>query len=498
MSNTLARLWALGISVVLLPIYIDMIGMEAYGLVGFYTMLLGSLAILDLGLSSTLNREMARSLAVGTPAQSIKNLVYSLELIYWVVGILIGLGVVLFAPLIANNWVKAGELSVRQITNSVMLMGGIIAFQWPQSIYTGGLMGLQKQVPFNIANVILSTLKSVGVIIVLKFYSSSIETFFAWQIIISFLSACVLRYLLWKFAPKSSENAVFSSEELKKIWRFAAGMTGIGLATFCLSQIDKVLLSKLLPLKEYGYYTLAWTVGTGIMLIVGVLGSVLLPKLTEIVARGNQQEITTNYHRFSCLVASLVMPIGILLCLFSQEIIWMWTQNIQTTRTIWLAVSILTVGSICNAIMNVPYYLLLAYGKTKFTFYQNIIASIIVVPLLFLWTAKWGLTGATLVWFSVNLGYNIISLPLMHRFLLKGELYKVYVNDIGVALLCSLVVIGLARIMLDTNRSQLFQGFYFVITLILTYVSIVFFSKEYKAYSAQLFQKIIPKLTNDK
>ena len=157
LSNIVARLWAVGIGIILLPIYANIIGMESYGLVGFYGTLMGSLAILDLGLSGTLTREMARSKALNASSESICNLVYSLEIIYWGVGLLIGTSVFFLAPAIATSWVKAEHLSVAQITNSVMLMGGIIAFQWPQSIYTGGLMGLQKQIPYNIATVILST-----------------------------------------------------------------------------------------------------------------------------------------------------------------------------------------------------------------------------------------------------------------------------------------------------------------------------------------------------
>lgn len=497
LSNIVARLWTVGISIILLPIYTNIIGMESYGLVGFYSTMMGSLAILDLGLSSTLTREMARSKALNVSAQSMCDLVYSLEIIYWGVGILIGVCVFFLAPTIATSWVKAENLSIAQITNSVMIMGGIIAFQWPQSIYTGGLMGLQRQVPYNIATVILSTLKSVGVIVVLKLVSPTVETFFVWQIFISCLSVFILRYLLWQYVPQSESKVIFSKVELKKIWRFAAGMTTIGLATFCLSQVDKVVLSKVLPLKEYGYYMLAWTVGTSILLIVSILGNTLLPKITEIVARGDEQEIKVNYHRFNRLMASGVVPVGVLLCLFSKEIIGIWTNNVETTNEIWLAASILTAGSICNAFMNVPYYLMLANGLTRFTVYQNIIASIILTPLLFWWTNKWGLTGASLVWFSVNFGYIIISLPLIHRILLKGELLKVYVYDMGISIVCSLFVIGSAKIVCQINIiTPLIQVCIMILSLVITYLCIIFFSDEYKKIMYRLRKKYVFYSTN--
>ena len=43
-----------------MPFYIKLLGIEAYGLVGFYVTLLAALQVLDLGISPTINREMAR------------------------------------------------------------------------------------------------------------------------------------------------------------------------------------------------------------------------------------------------------------------------------------------------------------------------------------------------------------------------------------------------------------------------------------------------------
>ena len=53
-------LWSVVSVYLFIPIYLTFLGPEAYGLIGFYTTLLGVLAFTDLGLTATLNREMAR------------------------------------------------------------------------------------------------------------------------------------------------------------------------------------------------------------------------------------------------------------------------------------------------------------------------------------------------------------------------------------------------------------------------------------------------------
>jgi O-antigen/teichoic acid export membrane protein len=485
-SNIIARIWSVGIGIILIPVYTNILGIEAYGLIGFYSTLVGSLAILDLGLSSTLNRELARSNALNTPSEHVRNLVFSLECIYWIVGFLIGIIIVLLAPYIAVHWVKAEQLSPQIVQRAIMLMGGIIAFQWSQSVYTGGLMGLQKQVSYNMATVIINTVKSVGAIFVLKFISPTITTFFTWQALLTITTVFVLRRLLWHHLPKHSVNPVFSMVELKKIWKFAAGMTGISLSTFCLLQVDKIVLSKMLSLEDYGYYTLAWTVGTSILLVVGILGNVLLPKITEIVAQNDDSRIINTFHKYNKLMASVVVPVGLFIVVFSKEIIGIWTQNSATTDNIWLAVSILTLGSICNAFMHIPYYLMLAYGETKFTIYQNIIASIILTPLLFWWTSLWGLTGATLVWFCVNFGYNIVSLPIIHKYyitVLKGKLTQTYFRDMFLPIILSISLFLILRLLcLNSTDSEVTRSILPIFILFVIYIIIVAANQEYRRF----------------
>jgi O-antigen/teichoic acid export membrane protein len=69
------------------PLYIKFLGIEAYGLIGFFAMLQASFQILDLGLSQTMNREMARYSALRDKAGEARDLVRTLEVVYWAIGL---------------------------------------------------------------------------------------------------------------------------------------------------------------------------------------------------------------------------------------------------------------------------------------------------------------------------------------------------------------------------------------------------------------------------
>lgn len=448
-ANLVGKIWGAAIAILLIPQYIKYLGIESYGLVGFYGTLIGSMTVLDMGLSTTLTRELAKYKSENRSSKDIRNLTFSLECIYWLIGFFICFLVFSFSGFISTRWVNVEHLPVSIVKQSVMLMGIVIAFQWPISLYNGGLMGLEKQILNNTINIVMTTVRAAGVIIVLKYFSPTIHAFFLWQAAISFLFVVIMRVSLWKVMPAYYLTPVFSKQQIKIIWRFAAGMTGISFITFFLSQLDKIVLSKILPLSQFGYYTLAFTVATSITLIVSALSITFFPRFSKLIASGHWEELKSLYHQACKLIAIIIFPICFVLIFFMRDILQIWTHNDVTVANTCLMAQILLIGSILNSLMVLPYNLLIASGWTKFTIYQNSIAAIILVPLLFILTGKYGAIGAAFVWVIVNAGYVFISQPLMHRKLLKNELWKWYWNDTLLPMLPSLIVVLLIKFSLQ-------------------------------------------------
>lgn len=448
-ANLIGKIWTAGIGIVLVPLYIRFLGKESYGLVGFYGTLIGSMTLLDMGLSTTLNRELAKARVNNTPAQEVRNMVFSVERIYWIVGLVIAILVVLFSPIIATHWVKAEKLSTDTIRNAVMLMGLVVAFQWPISIYNGGLMGLERQVLDNVLMAGMSTLRAAGILAIFIWVKPSIQLFFIWQAVISFFYVMFMRIGLWHYLPKSESKAVFSKAQIKRIWRFAAGMTGIGLITFFISQIDKIVLSKMLPLTQYGYYILSFTVATSLSMIVSPINAAFFPRLAGLVAKNDEPMLKHTYHRASRLIATVVFPVGLMLIFFANNILLDWTKDAEISSHTTRMVQVLVTGSLCNSLMVTPYLLILARGRTRYVIYQNLIAAVAMVPMLFWWTNQWGALGATFVWFSVNAGYVIFSIPFIHNKLLAGELTQWYIKDTLFPLLPPLILIATIKFLLQ-------------------------------------------------
>ena len=439
LANLGGKVWTGLIQIVFVPLYIKFLGMEAFGLIGFFIMLQNLLSMLDLGLSTTLNRELACRSAKGN-AQEARDLVRTMEWIYWSSAIVIAVGIIVVAPWIARSWVNVKGLPAQSVQHSIVLMGLVIAVQWPFSLYYGGLMGLQKQALFNIIRVPMATIQAGGAVLVLWLISQSIEAYFIWQIGIIGIQTVLTGYFLRSSLPKSAQAVTFSRDLLSQCWRFAAGMTAISSAVIILTQADKVILSKLLSLEQFGYYVLAFTMGSALIFLVAPVSVALFPKLSELVAAGKTEELRRIYHKGCQLVSLFVLPTGILIALFPQEILMLWTRDPRIVENTYLLLRLIVVGCLFNALVTMPFMLQLAYGWTSLSFYKNIIAIIIMIPLLLLLVSHLGVFGGAITWVLVNAGYVIFEIPITHRRLMRGDMWRWYITDVGLPAICCIIV----------------------------------------------------------
>lgn len=453
-ANFIGNIWTSLMSLAFIPLYIHFMGIESYGLVGIFATLQALFGLLDMGLGATLNREMARLSILPDKAQEMHNLLRTLEVIYWTIAVLIGTIVFVLAPLIAYHWVKPGQLAPETIQQAVRIMGFATAFQWPLSFYAGGLMGLQRQVLLNVINMIMATIRGGGAVLILWLISPTIQAFFSWQIAVGLTNTILVGGFLWHTIPDSLEKARFNKWLLRDVWRFAAGMTGITVMAIILTQLDKIILSKLLTLEMFGYYTLASVVAMSLYRLIGPVSGAVFPRLTQLVSLGDEEGLKKLYHQSCQLMSVLILPVAVVVALFSKEILLLWTQNPTTADKAHLLVTILVIGTSLNGLMHIPYDLQLAHGWTKLAFYSNLISAALLVPLIVVLTNRFAALGGASVWVILNSGYVLVNIQIMHKWILPGEKRKWYVKDVGTPLVAALVTASIGRLVFRNSSAQ--------------------------------------------
>jgi len=445
-KNLLANLLGSGSSALIgllsIPLIIHFVGAEAYGLIGFYATLQGIFQLLDLGFSPTMSREMARYSVQPEKKQEARDLVRTLEIVYWVLALIIGLGTVIASPFLARNWLQSQTIPETVILQSLVIMGILSAVQWPITFYQGGLIGLQHQVALQTGKGIFSALRNLGGVGILAFFSPTILAFFVWQVVVGIMQVVWLMWLLWHVMPKSVDlgRPKFRAALLRQVGNFAMGMSGITLFGLLLTQMDKVILSRFLPLEIFGYYILASNLSSFLRLAADPIFNVAFPQFSALVAQNDFLSLRRKYQLIAQLIAVLIIPAAGALVFFAKPILTIWTRNAVIAESTTPILVLLTFGTALNCLMLPAYSLKLASGYTRVAFAITATLAVVLVPVILIMTLNFGAIGAASVWAFLNLSYVLIGIPITHHFALKGEAIPWFKSALIIPLSCTLIV----------------------------------------------------------
>lgn len=459
-ANYVGQGWSAAMSLAFVPVYVKLLGIESYALIGIYAALQAWLALLDLGLSPTLQREMARFSAGTLTPVAIRDLLRSVELICAAIGIAVAALMAGGAHFVATGWFTT-DLPASIVELALTVMGSVVALRFVESVYRSALFGLERQVWYNGVNVMLTTARSAGAALVIWLVQPSIAAFFWWQLIVSVVAVAVLRVKLGALLPRGARKARFSVPALREIRHFAAGMIGINLTALVLTQADKVILSRLLPLAAFGHYTLAFTMCSIVVALTGPIVQAVYPGLARLHAIGDGPAFMAAYHRGAQMLAVAAVSVAGVLALFAPEVIWTWTGDPRLVASVGPLLSLFAAGTLFNALMQMPYFGLLAVGETRFPMRANLVAAAGLILALIVLVPRYGAVAGCAVWLALNLAYVCIGLPVLHRHHLRGALSPWLRTDTGPALISGLAVCGLLRTVtwsLDMSRGAWLIG----------------------------------------
>lgn len=450
-ANFGGKAWAALVSLIAVPIYLSFLGTEAYGLIGIYASMTGVLTVLDLGLSTVLSREMARLAGAENSAQSRRRITRALELAYWIVAIMIGVGIWGLVPFLASRWVNAVALPVTTVETALVLAGIAIASQWPLALYSGGMIGLERQVQLNIASAVCATVRAVGGILILGFVARNVEAFFAWQAIIGGAQTILTAALVWGAIDGGFFRTRFEWEALKRLLPSSLTLAGIATTSAVVTQIDKIVLVRFVSLDVVGLYSLVATVAGLLFQISGPVYAAFLPRLTREAAQGNTASLARSYHIGCQIVSVLVFPAAAVGGLFAGELLALWTRNQEVAQQGAGLLALLLAGNAASSLLHLPYALQVAGGSVRLVLLVNIASAVVMVPLSLGLITFAGAKGAAWAWLILNLGYVFGGLWVYHRVTLSSELFGWYMRDVLPALLMSVLVAFSASLLMPAD-----------------------------------------------
>ena len=125
-ASVLGKGLTAGLLFVFTPIYISLMGVEAYGLLGFYAVLLASCMFLDQAISPIVSHRFAQARALGLVAPDLWSTFRTVEILALATGALIALVIVVAAPWVSDSMLKATTMTPQRVHSAVQLMALLV------------------------------------------------------------------------------------------------------------------------------------------------------------------------------------------------------------------------------------------------------------------------------------------------------------------------------------------------------------------------------------
>jgi O-antigen/teichoic acid export membrane protein len=347
------------------------------------------------------------------------------------------------STIIATRWINSQKIPNETIRLAIIIFGCIMACRWPISLYTGVLRGLEKQVLTNIISLSVVIIKVIGIIIVILWISNTITAFLMWQLMIATGELLINYFITWYNIPYNEiKYKVFDIIILKRMWSFSSRVSLISIFATVLKQLDKIIMVKMVTLQQLGYYNIAAVMASGIYLFCLPITTAVFPRLSSLYGENKITELSKVYHLSAQYVSLLVAPIAGALIFYSYEIIFAWTNSIEIAKSAYLVLTLLSLATLFNTMMNIPYMLQLASGLTWLPLWNNFIAVIILAPTIFLLVNSVGIIGGAIAWLIFNFIYfNIVS-RIMHRYILIDQFKKWFYKDTMPFIITAIFIFG--------------------------------------------------------
>jgi O-antigen/teichoic acid export membrane protein len=470
-ANYVGQLYAALIGILLVPLYVKYMGIEAYGLVGFYTMLQGWFIVLDMGLLPAIEREAARFNGGAIGALELRRLLRTLEGVFVVAGGVAALVLIGGASLIADRWLNVQQLDIAEVRQAIILMALTVAVRWICGLYRNMVTGLERIVWLSGFNIAIATARFVLVLPYLGHVGATPTHFFAYQLMVAALETLVLVGKTYRILPTVADPARirWQWEPIRGVMRFAASGAFASVVWLMVTQTDRFILSGLLSLTDYAYFTLAALVASGVPMLSSPIAGAILPRLTRLNAQGDEAGLVRLYRDATQLVAVVAVPIVLVLAFFPGPVLTAWTGSATMAENVASVLRLYAVGNGVLALAAFPYYLQVARGDLSLHFMSNVLFVLLFVPLLLLTVSRLGMIGAGYAWIAANLVPFLVWLPIVHGRFLKGLHVSWLSKDIaGIVMPPTVAALFFGRLLeLPDSRGSL------AVALLIVYVILV-------------------------
>ena len=396
---------ALGL--VMTPFYLRQIGLDGLGLVGLMVVISSVLGLFIAGASKTYQRDISTAQEVSP--ENLSSLVKGGVILFAVLGFILGLIVFTFGHSQIHEMAQGTNISRESLDRSLVYIALLMTTGVMGGAISSTLAALRDQIWPNLFSIGTSILLAASTWFFLSRWPR-VDIFYACQLIGSLAGLSLLTFrLLWLAANTFLK---VPQQSMKEVWndrlRINGKLAGVlivheGLGMI-ITQIDRILVTTLLPLSALGAYNLGANPARLATIVTSPINIVTYPELCRLYGRNASREETGEYiSRVTFILTLMFAAAMIILITSSKDLLTLWLGPTNLPHETAVCLAILSCGHLLLAVAVAFYNVTVVHGRVSYGIYKNIAAILVLPPTGYLATKVWGLPGAAITWLLYGL-----------------------------------------------------------------------------------------------
>jgi O-antigen/teichoic acid export membrane protein len=425
-ANFIGKFWSVLSGFLFIPLYIEFLGFESYSIISFTLVISSLLSFMDSGLTATLSREFARKDQTSFEKMKVFK---TLETCYFFIISFLIILLYFISDFISQNWISSlNNIPSDTLSLCIKIIGFEAGFQMLIRFYMGGMIGIEEQVKANYLQIGLGIIRN-GLVVLVIYFLPSINIFFIWQLFSTFfftflLRSELLKYFYGKYIFKF--KPIFEKDVFLKISKFAGGMLLISLVASLNTQMDKLVISKLLDINTLGYYSLAISLVTVLHILISPISIAIRPRFIALYSTNSRVEASELFQKVNTMSVILLFSFMGTFVIYGEKLLWIWTGDSLLSSRASIYLPQLAFAYVMVALTIVPFDIVIANGYTKLNNILGVFSLFITLPGYWFCGKLYGAFGASFVFCIVQTLITFIYLYKVNKMFLNINTYQLF------------------------------------------------------------------------
>jgi O-antigen/teichoic acid export membrane protein len=382
------------VSLIAIPILINGLGKERFGVLALSWVFVGYLGLFDMGLGRATTHFVADYRAQGKH-QAIPHMIWTAWIALVGLGFAAGLLLYLATPLLVGRILQIPDALALEAERAFWVVAATV----PLIVYIAGMRGVLegyeafKSVAF--IAVPLSTFNFLIPLLLLPF-TRRLDTILLVLLLTRCLFAAIYLLTCFRHVPGLQHPRRPGKQLFKLLFSYGGWLTVTNLVGPLMTYLDRFWVGAFISVTAVTHYATSYDIVSKISIIPVSLLTVLFARFSHLQITDKQKAVTIFYTSLRWLFL-LLLPTSLLLAILASDLLTLWIDAdfaAQGSPVIgWLAI-----GFLINGLAAIPFAWIQASGRADVTARYHLLELPLYLGAIWLLAQAYGIVGVAMAW----------------------------------------------------------------------------------------------------